>query len=600
MVEATRPMRVRRSERVTYAPSPEVEDPKPARRWRRVRFVLLWVLGFVLLIALTVGVSAYWGLHQGERDREQQRIQAAEEHYRTGLERLDAGELVLAVAEFEHVLKLNPEHPFAQQGIDEAEVRMKRLTAVPTPTSEMREAVAADLYEESSTKYQSEQWEDAISVLTQLRSLDPAYRTEEVEEMLFTSLYNAGIALLDEERFEEGVFYLDQAVALRPLDEIALTERSLAIQYMTALGYWGVDWELCIERFEQLHATAPDYKDVLRRLYRAHVMYADAWYGQGEMCPAEEQYTLALQLMNSPEIEQKRGEAAEICLVATPTPIAPVTGTMPIVLQERPPGFNAGRLAYPIFNGQTGVYDVYALFAEGRLVRMATAADQPWWWGSSGTLLFRNRSSPGIGLQAPGENEARQLASGAGLTWPTFSPDGTRLAYAVKDAAGTWQIYVGPSDGSTVATLLADGKGPVWGPAGLMAWTGCDGGGGCGIMVDNPDDDQPPTRLTASYNDVGLNWSPDGSVLAYMSDVSGNWDIYRLGISGDVVLLTDDPGSDGLPAWAPDGSGLAFVSNRDGSWGVYLMGPNGEDPHKILALGPNLPDWTMQRLSWAP
>ena len=88
-----------------------------------------------------------------------------------------------------------------------------------------------------------------------------------------------------------------------------------------------------------------------------------------------------------------------------------------------------------------------------------------------------------------------------------------------------------------------------------------------------------------------------------MSNFSGDWDIYLLSIAGGIVELapdSDNPASDGLPAWAPNGSGIAFVSNRDGTWGIYLMGPNGEDPHKILTLGPNLPNWTSQRLSWAP
>jgi len=107
-------------------------------------------------------------------------------------------------------------------------------------------------------------------------------------------------------------------------------------------------------------------------------------------------------------------------------------------------------------------------------------------------------------------------------------------------------------------------------------------------------------RLTASSNDIGLSWSPGGDALAYMSNVSGNWDIFLVNLSGGVIALTDDLESDGLPAWSPDGSRIAFVSNRDGGWGVYLMDPDASNQHKILSLGPNLPDWTGQRLSWAP
>jgi len=598
MMEETRPMHARRSRRITPAAAAiPTQDSEAPTRWQSLRPILFWVIGFLCLLTVSLGGAAYGGLYQGERDRERQRQEVAEQHYRAGLERLDTGEYELAIAEFEYVLELDPKHPFAQQGIAEAQAR---TTALPTPTSETYEIVMDDIHRKAVAHYEAKRWEEAVAVLTQLRVLDPTYQAEAVEEMLFASLYNAGMALLDEDRFEEGIFYLDQAVALRPLDEKALTQRSLAIQYMTALGYWGVDWERCIERFEQLYAVAPSYKDVFTRLYRAHTIYADAWYAQGEMCPAEVQYTLALQLMNDPEVERKRIEATQTCLIATPTPIAPITGTLPITLTEPPPGFTTGRLAYPVYNTQTGLYDVYALFADGRLVRMAGGADQPCWLWSSGALGYRNLLSPGISLLVAGETMPRQLAAGAGLAWPTFSPDGGRMAYAAQDAAGTWQINIAPTDGSAEPMAHANGRGPAWGPTGLLAWTGCDADGACGIFVDNPDDDQPATRLTASINDIGLSWAPNGTLLAYMSNVTGNWEIYLLSVSGGIVVITDDPASDGLPAWAPDGSGLAFVSNRDGAWGLYLMGPNGEDPHKILALGPSLPNWTVQRLSWAP
>jgi tetratricopeptide (TPR) repeat protein len=551
----------------------------------------------LVVLAVSIGAGAYYGLHQGERDRQQSHIEEADRYYRVGLERLDAGEFELAIANFEHALELNPDHPFASQGIAEAQAR---IAARPTPTVETYEIVANDLYEEAVALYEAGSWEEAAAVFTQLRALDPGYEAESVEEMLFTSLYNAGMALLDEERLEEGIFYLDRAVALRPLDEDALTQRSLAVKYMTALGYWGVDWDLCIERFEQLYAIAPNYKDVFQRLYRAHVTYADAWYAQEEMCPAEEQYALALQLYVDAATEEKRANAEQICLIATPTPIAFVEGTQTITMTELPPGFATGRLAYPAYNTQAKQYDIYALFADRRLVRMATEASQPWWQWDTGALVYRDRLTPGISLLPAAGGTPQLLAFGAEVAWPSLSPDGTRLAYAAQDAGGVWQIYIRPTDGTADATLHAEGTGPVWGRNGWLAWNGCQVRGDCGIIIDDPDDDQSPTRLSGSTNDIGLSWSPDGGNLAYMANHTGNWEVYLVRTGGGFAQLTDDPASDGLPAWAPDGSGLAFVSNRDGAWGVYLMGPNGENPHKILDLGPSLPDWTSQRLSWAP
>ncbi len=600
VLEETQPYRGRAATRGIYVADSSSGAGGARPFWQRTSLVLFWVASFIALLAVTTGIAAYRGVRVGEQEREETRIEAAEERYQKGLKRLNAGEHELAIAEFEYVLELDPDHRLARRGADEARARLDQLAALPTPTSVTHELVTDDLYQRAISRYESERWEDTVAVLTQLRVLDPEYLPAEVEEMLFISLYNAGLALLAEDRYEEGVFYLDQAVAMRPLDENALAQRSLAVQYMTALGYWGVDWDRCIERFEQLYATAPSYKDVAWRLYRAHVTYADAWYEDGEMCPAEGQYTEALQLFSDPEIDGKLAESRELCLVATPTPIAPLTGTVAITLTEPPPGFAVGRLAYPMYDTDAGQYDVYSLFAEGRLVRIATGGDQPFWLGGSGALTYRDRLTPGISLIGPGEAAPRSVASGAGLAWPSFSPDGGILAYAAQNAGGTWQVYMAPMDGSAEPVIHADGQGPIWGPNGLLAWTGCDGDGVCGIFVDNPNDDQPAGRLTASANDIGLSWSPNGDVLAYMSNVTGNWDIFLVDLAGGVVALTDNPESDGLPTWSPDGSKLAFVSNRDGAWGVYLMDANAENQHKILALGPNLPDWTMQRLSWAP
>jgi len=600
-VEETRPMRAKRPpKRAVPVVTSSTSEPRSSTRWRRAGKALLVMLLALCALALSIGIGGYYGINQAERDRHQSRIEEADRYYHTGLERLDAGEYEIAIANFEYALELNPNHPLAQQGIDEAQARINSL---PTPTPIATEAhtiVVGDLYQKAVAHYEAEEWRAAAAAFTQVRALDPDYEAEAIEEMLFTSLYNAGMALMEEDRLEEGIFYLDQAVALRPLDEEALTQRNLAVKYLTALGYWGVDWERCIERFEQLYAIAPNYKDVFQRIYRARVTYADIWYDQGEMCPAEEQYTAALQLYDDPDIEQKRAEAEQVCLVATPTPIAPIEGTQAITMPELPPGFATGRLAYPRYNTQTGLYDVYALFTDKRLVKMAPGASQPCWLWGAGALAYQDRLSPGISLLRAEGAAPEQLAAGANLSWPTFSPDGSRMAYATQDAGGVWQIYIRPVDGSSEPVAHAQGKGPAWGRNGWLAWNGCEASGACGIFIDNPDDDQPPQRLSASANDIALNWSPDGGNLTYMSNHTGNWEVYLVSIGGGFAQLTDDPAADGLPAWAPDGSGLAFVSNRGGPWGLYLMGPNGEDPHKILDLGPSLPEWTSQRLSWAP
>ncbi len=594
-VEETQPSDARRAS----GSEGKASDTARAGRVRSPGPMFLWGAALLVLLTISVGGGIYFGVREGEKERVQRLEDEAEEHYQAGLERLNQGNFELAQAEFEYALKLDPGHALAGQGIAEAEAGLR---VDPTPTRKPEEPITDDLYRQARAHYEAERWQEAAAALTSLRQLDADYRAEEVEDMLFESRYEAGMALLEEDDFELGIFYLDRAVALRPLDDEALTQRRLAMDYLEALSYWAVDWEECIARFEELHSSAPDYKDVFRRLYEAHVRYAEAWADQGEMCPAAKEYERAARLLDSDEIEKARGEAAEICRNATPTPIPTIEGSRPLTRTTLPPGFNAGRLAYPIYDTERRAYSVYALFADGRLLEMVSGADQPVWMWNSDALGYRDRLSPGLSLLPSLDVAPQQLIAGSDLAWPTFSPDGQRMAYAEPDASGAWQISIVPTDGSADPRRHAAGKGPAWGPTGLLAWTGCETENpeACGIFIDNPDDGEPGNRVSASPNDVGLSWSPGGNQLAYMSNHTGNWEVYIYDLGGGFRQLTDDPASDGLPAWSPDGSAIAFVSNRGGGWGIYLMRPGGEDPRLVISLGPNLPSWTMQRLSWAP
>jgi acylaminoacyl-peptidase len=59
--------------------------------------------------------------------------------------------------------------------------------------------------------------------------------------------------------------------------------------------------------------------------------------------------------------------------------------------------------------------------------------------------------------------------------------------------------------------------------------------------------------------DRSPRWSPDGSQLAFVSNRSGNAQLWVCGASGELTRLTEMPhGMTGAPQWTPDGSGLVF------------------------------------------
>src|SRR5262245_4209052 len=53
-----------------------------------------------------------------------------------------------------------------------------------------------------------------------------------------------------------------------------------------------------------------------------------------------------------------------------------------------------------------------------------------------------------------------------------------------------------------------------------------------------------------------------------------------------IFNLTHHPAEDWRPAWSPDGSKIAFVSDRTGDWQIYVMNPDGTKVRKLTELVP--------------
>lgn len=66
-------------------------------------------------------------------------------------------------------------------------------------------------------------------------------------------------------------------------------------------------------------------------------------------------------------------------------------------------------------------------------------------------------------------------------------------------------------------------------------------------------------------NDIDAAWSPNGKLVAFSSNRSGNYDIFVMNEDGTAVRqLTTDPSDDTQPRWSPDGTQLVFTSFKDG------------------------------------
>jgi Tol biopolymer transport system component len=97
-----------------------------------------------------------------------------------------------------------------------------------------------------------------------------------------------------------------------------------------------------------------------------------------------------------------------------------------------------------------------------------------------------------------------------------------------------------------------------------------------------------------------------GNQLVFMSQESGNWEVYVMpNRGGEARNLSNSPSSqDGLGTFSPDGKKVAFVSNRGGGWAVWVVNLDGTGTAKLFSLPgkPNAPNepWYEDSMSWGP
>lgn len=99
------------------------------------------------------------------------------------------------------------------------------------------------------------------------------------------------------------------------------------------------------------------------------------------------------------------------------------------------------------------------------------------------------------------------------------------------------------------------------------------------IWVMNADgSNQHAVVRNGAYNE-SPSWTPDDATLVFASDLSGNWDIFRVAASGGtpVDLTAGSPWADQWPRVSPDGRRILFQSNRDLNFEIYSMAIDGSD-----------------------
>ncbi|MFZ2098110.1 MAG: hypothetical protein WAV05_15865, partial [Anaerolineales bacterium] len=73
------------------------------------------------------------------------------------------------------------------------------------------------------------------------------------------------------------------------------------------------------------------------------------------------------------------------------------------------------------------------------------------------------------------------------------------------------------------------------------------------------------------------DWSPDGSKIAFDSDLNGEFEIYVMNSDGSGLLQITTLTNCFSPQWSPDGTRIAFFTVQNSDNIIYTVKPNGSD-----------------------
>jgi TolB protein len=252
-------------------------------------------------------------------------------------------------------------------------------------------------------------------------------------------------------------------------------------------------------------------------------------------------------------------------------------------------------------------YQLIVADADGENPRVVMQSHEPLMspsWSPDGSSLayvsFEQRL-PSMYVQTLKTGDRRVVSAHAGVNQaPAWSPDGTKLALVLSTRDGNLDIYTLDLTTQQLSRITDDpgiDTEPQWSKDGQSIYFTSDRAGGPQIYKVGIKPGDKPRRLTfqGSYN-ARARISPDETQLAFVTQEDGGYRIATLDLRGrgDVQVLTKGH-FDVSPSYAPNGAVLIYATRDKGRGVLALVSADGRVQQRLVSS-----EGELQEPAWAP